>query len=148
MIASVWVDQLAGRARSQPDDQHEECLYVRGRCRWRFLSAAHVASHKRHFPGAVLRRSSAQEKGTRYVTAGGGKLTNNGECDTVFTQDASDSTTTLRQTTFQNADVSVPMFSIKHVTKEQHEVTFREHDGYILRVPTGRRYYFVCVSDV
>ena len=42
----------------------------------------------------------------------------------------------------------MPTFSISQVTTEQHEVTFREHDGYILHVPTGERFYFVKASCV
>ena len=54
----------------------------------------------------------------------------------------------MRNSTFQNAEVGMPIFSISQVTAEQHEVTFREHDGYILHVPSGKKFFFIKRSGV
>ena len=53
------------------------------------------------------------------------ELSNNGEFDAVVTQSSEDNGEVMRRTTFQHAEVGMPIFSISNVTKEAHEVTFR-----------------------
>ena len=95
-----------------------------------------------------MRRSEGQNKGTTYCTADGGTIANKGEFDIVYSQLSSDAVSVMNSATFQNADVGMPIFSVNHITKDKHEVTFREHDGYILHVPSGRKFFFTCISDV
>lgn len=91
------------------------------------------------FPGAVLGKSKAQHAGVKHVTAGKGELINTGEFDIVVEQLAGDRTKTLRKSTLQNSEVGIPMIGISNVTKQQHEVTFREHDGYSVHAPAWKK---------
>ena len=78
------------------------------------------------------------------MAANGSEIENQGEFDGIV----KDPHENVRTTTFQNAEVGMPIFSIAQVTQEKHEVTFRENDGYILHVPTGERFYFVKAAGV
>ena len=98
--------------------EHEED-YVTVRALAGTGSAANVANHQKHFPGAVLRKSRGQLNGVRYVTAGGGELANEGEFDIVFRQQADDGSETMRRTTFQNADVGMPSLSTHEIAANQ-----------------------------
>ena len=91
-----------------------------------------------------MKPSKENKAGLKYVAANGGELDNKGELDVIF-KDPHDN---MRSSTFQNAEVGMPIFSISRLTKEKHEVTVREHDGYILHVPNGERFYVVKASGV
>ena len=82
----------------------------------------------RNVPGAILRKSQGQLQGLKYVTADGGEIKNNGEYDIVFR--APDGS--MRKTTFQNADVGLPIFSLNQVARDNHRVILDDDRGVLI----------------
>ena len=83
-------------------------------------SAANVADHAKHFRGAQLRDSENRKRGVKYVTAGKGELANKGECDIVV----KDPHNNTRGSTFQIAEVGLPIFSLSQVTAGNTKLPF------------------------
>ena len=113
------------------DLEHEDYITV-----WALAdsgSAAHVADLQRHVPGAILRTSQGQARGLKYVTADGGEIKNAGEFDVVF----KDPNGNVRKTTFQNAPVGLPIFSLNQVAKDRHRVILDEDKGVLIHKPSG-----------
>ena len=107
-------------------------------------SAVHVADAAKHFPGAKVRKSQAQTKGVKYESACGGKLANKGEFDIKWrAPDGKE-----RVTTFQNAEVGLPIFSVSHVARDKHRVVFEDDGGHVVHKPTGSRFDFIISSGV
>ena len=103
----------------------------------------HVADHKKQFPGAKLRESDGQRSGQKYTAANGSEIANEGEFDVKFLLGE-----TLKQSTFQNAQVGMPIFSLNKVAREQHRITLEDDHGTILHKPSGDLYRFVAAMGV
>ena len=54
----------------------------------------------------------------------------------------------MRKTTFQNAEVGLPIFSIGQVAKDKHRVIFDEDEGVIVHKPTGKEIPFIMRNGV
>ena len=98
----------------------------------------HVANHKKHFPGATLQESDGQRAGQKYIAANGSDIVNESEFGVPVLLGKS-----LRKSTFQNAQVGMPIFSLDNIAREQHRITLEDDHGTILHEPSGELYRFV-----
>ena len=98
------------------------------------VSTIKVANHAKHFPGAKLRESEASRKGIAYQNADGSPLPNKGEFDIEFTTDAGHH----RKSTFQNADVMMPICSLGEFADNDCDVLLQKHGGKILTLRPAR----------
>ena len=54
----------------------------------------------------------------------------------------------MRTSTFQNAEVGLPMFSINTITREDHRVWFEHDCGAVVHKPTGHEMPFIARAGV
>ena len=91
-----------------------------------------------------MRSSKAQARGVKYESACGGEIENRGEFDIKWR--ATDDR--MRVTTFQNARVGMPIFSVSNIAKDKHRVVFEDDGGHVLHEPSGYRIDFIIPSGV
>ena len=102
-------------------------------------SAPNVADVTKHFPSHKVRKSRAQRKGVKYVTANGGEIPNLGETDIVHRDEQQGDF----DFTFQHAPgVHCIILSVRKFVRRGCRVTFRRGGGTI-RYPDGRKLRFV-----
>ena len=88
-------------------------------------------------PEAKVRESTAQRRGVKYLTAGGGKDPHRGESEVNYRSAIGED----KPVAFQNASVGMPIISTNCMTKEGagNDITYRAKDGYITDVRTGQQ---------
>lgn len=78
------------------------------------------------------------------MTADGGEIKNGGEFDIVFRSPDG----AMRRTTFQHAEVGLPIFSLNQVARDNHRVILDDDAGVIIHKPSGARFPFVVRNGV
>ena len=102
-------------------------------------SAVNVVDFEKHFPGIKVKESSAQRKGVKYLTAGGGEIPNRGEGEIHYKTVIGEHKVTV----FQNASVGMPILSTNCVAHEGNDITYRKTDGYLTNTTTGKQTPFI-----
>ena len=106
-------------------------------------SAPHVASHRRHFPGAELRPGDKDRKGA-FTTATGDPFGAEGEFTVPFkTQEGH-----ARKVTFENAEVTVPIRSGGKMADEDNALTFVKNGGWVHDLVTNEISRFIRAHGV
>ena len=106
---------------------------------WIPVLPPHVANLKQQFPGAKLRPSLAQKLGIQMSTATGQPFANLGEFEVPFhTQEGHPYTTT-----FQNAEVSMPILSTGRMADSGCTSTFKKDGGTIHHEPSNAVSHFI-----
>ena len=96
-----------------------------------------VADCEKFFPQHKIRESPAQKQGTKYVSASGGLIANEGQIDLVHRQGND-----LFEMTMQHAKVNCPILSVRYFTDRDCRVLFRKGGGVII-YPNGKRIAFI-----
>ena len=91
-----------------------------------------------------MRKPTGQQQGMKFIAADGSEIPNQCEFDVIF-QGADDR---VRQVTFQNAKVGLPIFSINGVAQKDHRVWFEHDRGAVVHKPTGQEMPFIARSGV
>ena len=111
-----------------------------------------IANCQKHFgPDFKVKPSEGSKNGQTYSNASGGEIRNRGE--TTLVHMLEDGSTV--EIPVQDADVQVPILSVKDFVVKGSVVKFRLHGGTI-RLPDGRRLafherhgvYFICLNIV
>ena len=93
-------------------------------------SAAHVADHSKHFPGAIL---DATQAGARYTAANGTTFDNKG----YFDVDRHTENHHKKHTRFAHGKVSMPILSIRLWAQDGHRNIFDADSGETIHLATG-----------
>ena len=117
------------RPRRQKPASSGECL-IRALARWSQTAT--------FFPRHRVRESKAQLNGTKYVSATGSEILNQGEIDITHVGDNGEKC----QWTIPNAKINCPILSVRHFTAKDCKVLFRKGGG-VIAYPDGRRVPFV-----
>ena len=71
-------------------------------------------------------------------------MPNKGEADVKFVAEVNQ----VRQITFQNADVGMPIVSTNKLAHEDNDITYRKDDGYITNTVTEAKTPFIARDGV
>ena len=111
-------------------------------------STVTIADCEKSFgPGTVVRPSAGSRSGAKYSNASGGDIVNRGETTVTHILENGDEL----DIPFQDADVQVPIISVKDFVRKGSVVKFRKRGGSI-KLPSGTivrfQEYMECISCV
>ena len=125
----------------------EQCSDANYRAIWNLVdsgSAADVANHKKHFPGATVTVSEAQKKGQTFTAANGSPIENKGEMSFPVRYEEGNE----EVVTWQNADVELPIRSTKKMAAGKKRLCYGEESGIVINPDTGIHNRFVSAHGV
>ena len=89
-------------------------------------------------PGAKVVESPGSRRGQHYISAGNERIPNIGEQTMHFTTNEG-KRSVLK---WQNAPVTKPLISVRHICDAGHRVIFEATGGHIVNIKSGRRTAF------